>query len=212
MYGVFFLLCLLAPIRWFVLAAVSAFGFLVVGKAYEPLGRGLGSFFLGGCVYLTYAWILRTQRTSKILQFLPAVTVGSWIFAVGAVGNRWDLRAQPLAVHLSFIYPVAVLFPLTILTFALAETQRGSWDKRLSVLGDVSYSVYLLHFPVQLTIATVATVAGIESSTFYSPAALLAFITVLLAVSYATLVRFERPAQAGIREWWRASRSRETRL
>ena len=108
----------------------------------------------------------------------------------------------PIAVRVAPTYSAAVLFPLTILTLALIETRRGTLGRRISFVGDISYSSYLLHFPLQLSIATIAISIGVERSIFYSPIVIAGFFAVLLAVSYASFRYFERPAQRYIRDHW----------
>ena len=49
LYALFFVLCRLFPIHTVVLASASIVGFVVISKFYNPVGRGIGSFFLGGC-------------------------------------------------------------------------------------------------------------------------------------------------------------------
>src|SRR5207244_9707990 len=46
-----------------------------------------------------------------------------------------------------------LLFPLTILTLAVWEARRGRLGRRLAFVGQISYSSYLLHFPLQMHFA-----------------------------------------------------------
>jgi peptidoglycan/LPS O-acetylase OafA/YrhL len=97
------------------------------------------------------------------------------------------------------IWAILVLFPLTILSLALIETRRGSLGKRLSFLGDVSYSSYLIHFPLQLTVVIVTSQLGINRDLFYSPFFLLIFFFLLLSLSLASHRYFEIPLQQLVR-------------
>ena len=93
-----------------------------------------------------------------------------------------------------------LLFPLTLLTLALWETRRGTLGRRLGGLGDISYSTYLLHFPLQIAFLWVANAAGISLSFFRSPLSLLLFFLVLIPASLACYHWFERPAQTFLRQ------------
>jgi peptidoglycan/LPS O-acetylase OafA/YrhL len=92
-----------------------------------------------------------------------------------------------------------ILFPLTILSLALIETARGSLGKRFSFLGDISYSVYLLHFPLQLIVIAVTTRMSISQSLFYAPWFMVVFFFVLMLVSLASHHYFEVPIQRFMR-------------
>lgn len=93
----------------------------------------------------------------------------------------------------------AVLFPLTIITLALAEVKRGTLGRRLAFLGHLSYSSYLLHFPLQLGLMALILRLGLTSEVFYSPSSLILFFLLLIPASLASYFYFERPAQAFLR-------------
>ena len=93
----------------------------------------------------------------------------------------------------------AVVFPVTVLAFALHESRGRSILRPMAVLGDMSYSVYLLHFPLQLGMYIVLTWAGIERTVVYSGGFLLAFFALLLPLSLLSYRFFEKPLQDMIR-------------
>ncbi len=66
------------------------------------------------------------------------------------------------------------------------------------LLGDVSYSTYLLHFPLQLLIVDAAAYYGFQIN-FNRPSIVLFFLAVLLLLSVLTYYYFERPVQYFIR-------------
>lgn len=205
LYALFFALSRRLPIRAGVLLSVVAVGIAVLVKQiYWPIGRGLVSFFLGGCVYLVYARIVERAWVSKTLAVLPVLVAALWGVMVLAVYENWDFAARLPAVlaYLVTNSAVLVLFPATILVLALLETRRGTLGRRIAVLGDVSYSSYLLHFPLQLIIAIIASLAGLDRLVFYSRAMLLVFFALLLPLSYLSFCCFERPAQAYLRKRW----------
>ncbi len=91
-----------------------------------------------------------------------------------------------------------LLYPATILALALLETYRGTLGKRFALLGALSYSCYLLHFPLQLVFMEVADKVGLRGRSnafFYSPVSLLLFFGLLIPLSVCTHRHFERPAQ-----------------
>ena len=65
--------------------------------------------------------------------------------------------------------------------------------------GDITYSTYLLHFPLQLLIVYVASTFDF-SIPYQSPFVLVLFLTTLLTLSIPTYYLFERSAQSFFRK------------
>ncbi|MBK7973140.1 MAG: acyltransferase [Deltaproteobacteria bacterium] len=189
LYAVFFVLCRFVPTGLTVLAALSALGHVVVSKANPALGSGIGSFFLGGCVFRLYERIVDAGRARQARWPLVVATVAAWSLAGLAFHREWNL------------YWTCVLgvFPVTILTLGILETTGLRATSTLTWLGDVSYSSYLLHFPLQLLFVAVARWAGASSEIFYAPATLIAFFVCLVIVARASFVFLEMPAQRWLR-------------
>jgi peptidoglycan/LPS O-acetylase OafA/YrhL len=201
LYALFFLLCRHAPIRRDVLLVVSAVGLLAPPPLNHAIGRGVFSFFIGGCVYLTYLRILQARWAPRAATVASAVTVGLWLLTAVGWHRGWSF-ALPGPWSFSLLFAAGMLFPCTILTLALAETQRGSVGKRIALVGDLSYATYLWHFPLQLLAVILVTMLGVDRDIFYSPYILGLFIAVLWAVSYASTVVLERPTKRWIRRHW----------
>jgi peptidoglycan/LPS O-acetylase OafA/YrhL len=71
--------------------------------------------------------------------------------------------------------------------------------RRLSFLGDLTYSSYLVHFPIQLILVQLVDMAGWGRTIFLSR---LTFVLYLLLIALASLGlyhAFERPAQNWLR-------------
>jgi peptidoglycan/LPS O-acetylase OafA/YrhL len=58
----------------------------------------------------------------------------------------------------------------------------------------MTYASYLLHVPIQLTVATLCRYFHLNFP-FYSGAALICFVCITLLLSHWTYVRFEMPLQ-----------------
>jgi peptidoglycan/LPS O-acetylase OafA/YrhL len=67
------------------------------------------------------------------------------------------------------------------------------------LLGDISYSSYLLHFPLQLICVLITLSLGLPRSVFLSPGAYFLYFAVLIAASFASYHWLERPAQRSLR-------------
>jgi len=92
-----------------------------------------------------------------------------------------------------------LLFPATIVSLVLLEAWWKPDLSSLSWIGDISYSSYLIHFPLQILFVLVFSWIGLTNAAFYSPWALLAFFLVLIPMSLASFHFLERPAQKAIR-------------
>lgn len=172
-------------------------------KYNQPIGRGIGSFFVGGSAFLAYQTIISSNPAAALTKWVTLLMISTWGVTFFVVQQRADLnlltiRTVPLLWHFdaSFqwgvqkilsAWPILVLFALTILSLALIETYRGSLGRRLSFVGDISHSSYLLHFPLQLLFTAVTTNFAISKSVYYSPWLMLLFFDVLIM---ACLVSF----------------------
>ena len=216
LYALFFCSSRLFPIRAIVLAVFSIIGFLVVQKYYDSIGRGIGSFYLGGCVFLAYRAIIASRRSAALSKWAAILMIGTWeVTVIAAVAGvdlnyltlrpvpflwRFDASFQWIVQKMLQLWPVLVLFPLTILSLALIETRRGSLGRRIAFLGDISYSTYLLHFPLQLLLSLAVARFVEDNSIYYSPWFMGLFFVVLIAVSLCSFRYFELPMQRLLRQ------------
>ncbi len=207
LYIIFFLICRIRPMTWRVAVTMTVLGF-VLRHVYSPLGRGVSAFFLGCLMCLMYQSLVRrglSRSLTRRLVFAGIVLWGVFILIsyyppilnlrnfpfVWRIQNAWELL---LLVR----YPVYVLFPYTILVVAVYETLNPPRRKD-SILGDISYSLYMLHFPLQLMLALALVTFEVPHGVFYSIPFMLAFYAVLIAGSIASYRYFEHPARRYIR-------------
>lgn len=93
----------------------------------------------------------------------------------------------------------AHFFSLTVCGLALHEIENGPFLKPFAWFGEITYASCLLHFPLQMVLG-LAVSRGLLNAHFYlSPIALLAFLGVLILLSYLTFIGFECPMQTLIR-------------
>jgi peptidoglycan/LPS O-acetylase OafA/YrhL len=92
-----------------------------------------------------------------------------------------------------------LLFPATVAALALLEDSHAALGAKLRFLGDMSYSSYLLHIPLEIAFAFVAFSFGLPDTVFLAPGALLLFMAVLTGLSLLSWRHFERPAQTWLR-------------
>jgi peptidoglycan/LPS O-acetylase OafA/YrhL len=92
-----------------------------------------------------------------------------------------------------------VLCPLTVLSLALYESVSARRFTRLAFLGDISYSTYMLHFPLQLLVVLMALRLGLAPAFFMQGWVMLAFLALLIALAALSYRYFEKPMQDVLR-------------
>ena len=188
LYVAFFALCrvkLTAPIF---LAALSIAGTLIAIKV-PTVGRGFHSFFLGGLCY----YLVQRQRGGNNFHWLY---LAACIAAIEAMSIGIALmRARPPLIDTLVI---SVAFPAMIVTLALLDRRIERFTRPIGWIGNLSYSSYLLHFPLQLLLVVTAFGFGVTID-YASPVTLLTFMAVLIALSLWSFYAFERPVQSYLR-------------
>ena len=216
LYAAFFAACWFGLRRWWHLTLLAGAGLAIEFTRFCAVGRGLFGFFIGGLCYLFVSTVRRRGHTIRPALLL-AGAAGAWLLValdlryhlteqgLGAIlGPHRLLRGHEIGDVLQYIafqlFPFQVLsIPATIVAFALLESARGTLGKRAAFLGDISYSSYLLHFPLLLTLNGLARSFGWDRTAFYLPGPLLLFLAALLALAWCCHRWFELPAQAYLR-------------
>jgi peptidoglycan/LPS O-acetylase OafA/YrhL len=160
-------------------------GLPLSGPLNAFFAEGLGCFFLGGALQLTEG----CGERRKLALGVALLALGAGLFWL--TGGRRETTP--------------VLFAgLALTALAGPGMSRLLAFRPLVWLGDISYSTYLWHFPVQL--ALVAFSAAALPLPFASPALLALYVGLVLAVSTLSYRYFEAPARAAIRRWALARR------
>ncbi len=157
------------------------------------IAKMLLGFFIGTLTYVLNNQILQLEsRNRKLLFFAIFIfssLIGVLVYKAGYVWifGHWD-RVMPLLV-----YPLMILAALNV--FFL---NKFFSLKPFTYIGDLSYSIYLIHFPVQIMMVTFLPMAGLVPN-YYRWTGMLTFIlitTTLAALSYHLV---EQPLQNLIR-------------
>src|SRR3984885_14098862 len=82
LYALFFAYCRFLPIRTVILALFSLIGFFVIESYLLEVGRGICSFFAGGCAFLAYRAIIGSRRASTITNWIVGGASGAWALTI----------------------------------------------------------------------------------------------------------------------------------
>jgi peptidoglycan/LPS O-acetylase OafA/YrhL len=181
LYLSFFIVARYAGMKPLILVAIGIAGIFLM-PVNEEIGRGFSSFYVGClCGIVVSGARARQLRLGACLALAAMIVLWSQTSI-----SRAELIVKWLA------------FPGAVIVLALTDDKLAWMSRRLHWLGDISYSSYLIHFPLQLTLVTVGTVLGL-SIDFSSPLTLAAFFAALIGLSLMSFRFFERPMMRMIR-------------
>ncbi|RCH54474.1 hypothetical protein DJ568_11655 [Mucilaginibacter hurinus] len=213
LYLLFFLLCFFRLNKKFVVALLMLAG-IVIQAYYSPLGRGVFAFFAGGLLYHFYLHIithgklvlyLRIAAIAAMLLVMLMIFNAKYHFLEGFIISYFKTRGITIQ-NLYWInkginlFVRALILPALLLFIVLLETAKGPVGKKFAFIGHISYSSYLLHFPLQLVLIYIVNKLGINNDIFNTAYALTGFFVALIVISLLCYSHFELPMQTYLRK------------
>jgi peptidoglycan/LPS O-acetylase OafA/YrhL len=203
LYYFFFVLCVTrrSSAWWAAMGMVAGFAFMLV---YTPLGRGVWCFFMGALVYYASRWL---SAQPAVYRRIPLVVAG--VVWIGLTSAEFDPRATVFPVQpvlgstplYEYLVWTTLAFPSAVLTLALYEERWSRGMRRLKFLGDISYSTYLLHFPLQILFVLVGTWLSVGTEFYMHESTFILFTVILILLSLVTFHWFEYPARQRLRRF-----------
>jgi len=157
----------------------------------EPFSR-LFRCFLGFGVGL----VLRTVHDRAKPVRAPQWTIeAGFVAAIAAMLYFMSRPERPAAFYALalVVFPALVLLSLRSVYAAAVLRTRP-----IVHLGEISFSVYLLHFPLELATKDLIALTGVRPQ-FDSPMALAVMMTACIAISHVTWKYFEMPARKRVK-------------
>jgi peptidoglycan/LPS O-acetylase OafA/YrhL len=145
-------------------------------------------FFLGTCIYL---WLVKFSGRPLMILVPSAISYGAFAYLIGS-GFLQHLRFFNVAVFL--IAPSVLLVGWMDHFNGFQQTLR-----RIRWIGDVTYSTYLWHFPIQVMILIVVTYFGLSHESFASPVTLIAWLGAVILAAHYSFRFIEKPSQSYIK-------------
>lgn len=194
----------------FVSGALALFGLVVIHSPVRstwPLltfdfARGLSAFFIGGLLYRAVAsdWLASLERERpRQLQLIGvgALVLGAWIIALSINALRGHAQAIALLGDAHLVYPLVAFPMLTLAALYCPGLRQLLALPPLAFLGTISYSLYLIHFPLQLAFKLWSRFQA--PLDFAPPSMLAAYLIALVALSYVVYRFFEKPMMLWMR-------------
>ena len=173
-----------------VAAMVAVSALILFSKiSVHPVFTCVMFFYLGCLTAIVYS------RVKDAPPYRTAANIAALAAMAGVLGLQFIYAVKP--VYFLLIFSPALIF---LCVSHMPATKPVS--RVLVAAGNMTYSSYLLHVPIQLTAATLATYFNWRIP-IYSPAFFLSFLAGTLLLSFYCFKYFEMPAQTYLRRRFR---------
>ena len=191
-YGIFFIMLSLFN-KNFLINMIIILICLLFKLNYEHLAHGIVDcalfFFLGGslCFFLNYKKIYKNLVKLFLLMFITSFIIFDY-FTLYKINNY------------AYIIQI-ILYPILIFLFCEIYFSNKFISNFFRVIGNLTYSSYLLHIPVQILISIYFLKLNIEIP-FFNEYFFLFYITFVLVLSSLVYKYFENPCKKIIRNYF----------
>ena len=192
MYLIFYFIAKNKRFVWYttpILIIISALVFF----EKKLIGYGGFCFFLGGFVFLIYEKIKKINGYNKLKFFIFSIFFLITLFFLTVLKYT---QLSPTEIKIIII---VFLFPLILTTSIMYKIKIKKISNFFNFLGNISYSTYLLHFPLQIIILTFLKHQGTRFD-FNNQFFFLLYIFFIIFSSTASYVFFENKIKIYIRK------------
>ncbi|HEU0310290.1 MAG TPA: acyltransferase [Sphingomicrobium sp.] len=189
-YALFFLLVRRFGAGWGTIAGTIAATLAAMTAGFaSPVLLCASYFFVGGAAARLF---LERQLAGRTSTLVPLSLGALALIAIGSRLGGVTLTEQNIVLLLLAATP-----PLLLL--AAQDWQLlGRWPQTIQAVGNLTYSTYLIHFPMQLLVAVACAATGLVLPV-QSPLLLVVYLVATIAIGRWLFLRLERPAQNWIR-------------
>ena len=188
LYALFFITCKARISGKIIIPLFIAIGFLTFPHNYK-LGIGIFSFYCGAATFFFSKLITSRLHLLPRIMLSTSLLCISWIIII-------DQSKNNAFIITGLGFTSFILFLTTIDGFEKCHI----FFKKVGWVGDISYSSYLIHFPLQITFALATQKIGFSRDIFYNDGVFIAFMLSLLILSFISYFYFETKSQNAIRK------------
>jgi len=174
--------------------------------ANEYVARGVMGFFLGSLLLLGLrragqAGLATRTGIVALVALVGVAVVARWIGYDAFVLGAWAQGGRIVPPHVVVVFPLVLTVALT-----LGPVRRILALRPLRYLGDISYTVYLLHVPLQMVILAAFDWRGTKLPTS-DPRFFWSFVATTVVLATVTHHYMEVPARRRIRQQFLQTRT-----
>lgn len=134
--------------------------FILYSLIQPSLGNliaGFVLFYLGGFTYYLCNFLNKFLDKRKNLIVILLVLVDILVFGrfLNQVFLEWQISLTNLIGERLMLLLFFVKFPLIIINLSIIQHYFKNIGKQIKILGDISYTIYLIHVPVQVIFALI---------------------------------------------------------
>ena len=191
-YIVFFISMYLLSSKKLIHKLLFSFSIMVFLYLFLDLGLGhlsfpqiaqvLFCFFCGNFVFYVFSYF----KNNKFLLILP-ILIGYILILIPGLSLKNIFEN---------LMPLGLFFPFLIWAGLVLDHYRNNSWKNCVFIGDISYAMYLLHFPIQLVFIMVS--RNFLNLDFYNPQMFIIFIFTIIFLSVIIHYTFENYARKTI--------------
>lgn len=192
MYSIFFFISLRKKTIFLTTTFLILISSVIIFK-FKLLGYGGLCFYIGGMTSLLYNrfkdQIFNENKNKKKVLLLLFIQILLTIIII----SKFAFSSIQIKIILFFYF-----FPLIILTSIFLQQYKPLFISKISKIGNISYSIYMIHYVLQYYIISAVAYLKIVVN-FNSPLVLLSYLVVLILISYFSNKYFEKPIQKSLR-------------
>ena len=173
-------------------SAGMVFAIAAAGTDAYALPECMFFYYLGGLVAV---YLSRSNSIEPRLQ--SAVSCLAWIIALGFPLVWWLKSVPVLTAHMAIVI-LGTWLPSVMYCGARVSFTNRAIQKTIETAGNMTYSSYLIQFPIQLAIVMGFSYFS-RTVPIYDPQFLALYLLISLILSFFVYKYFERPAQSAIR-------------
>lgn len=210
---VFFSLVTRRTPSWLLLAVACA-ALAILATFQDSLSEMLANYFVvlnSGLLRGVFSFLLGVVAYRAHARGLAHAAPSLARLAVLAASLALVLIPRPGWGRVDFIAPF--VFSACVILFARDSVRWRNWITPFAYLGTISYSIYLVHYPIIYGLLYLHVVAiGLHAPAwltgllFGQGSNLVAYLCLVLLSSHFTFIWFERPSRTAVRRWLLPSR------